>query len=67
LIKSNRYRIFESITTACTGAQKAGGLGNSGFIIKRTSFTARIFFVPCEAEPYMSEAGDEDDGRTSSV
>ena len=36
-------------TTAFTGAQKAGGLGNILVIIKRTSSTVRIPFVPCEA------------------
>jgi hypothetical protein len=36
-------------TTACTGAQKAGGIGNSGFTIKRTSHIVRIPFVPCDA------------------
>jgi len=37
-------------TTACTAAQKAGGLDNKGIITKRTSSKVRIPFVPCEAE-----------------
>ncbi len=32
------------------GAQKAGGLGTSVVIIKRTSHKVRVPFVPCEAE-----------------
>jgi hypothetical protein len=32
------------------GPQKAGGLGNNNFIIKRTSSIVRIPFVACEAE-----------------
>jgi tryptophan-rich sensory protein len=38
------------VTTTCTGAQKAGGIGNNIFTIKRTSTTGHFPFVPCDAE-----------------
>jgi uncharacterized protein YhfF len=37
------------------GPQKAGGLGNNGIIIKRTSSIVCIPFVACEAERYVYE------------
>ena len=40
------------------GPQKAGGLGNNGFIIERTSSKIRIPFVACEAERWAHRGND---------